>query len=64
MSKSNAALYGLLTVLNAGLAQFALELGAGNVPVPPEWRWVVPIAVAALTSATALLPRMGKSDGA
>ena len=54
------AAYGVLVVVNMGLAQFAVELGAGNVPIPMEWRWVVPIAVAMLTATTALLPRLGQ----
>lgn len=56
--KTNAALYGVLILLNIGLTQFAVELGAGHVPVPEAVRWIVPIVTALLTGLGALLPKL------
>lgn len=58
MSKWHALGYGVLVVANAVLAQLAIELGAGRVPVPPEAQWAVPVVIAALTALTALLPAL------
>lgn len=59
MEGKHAIVYGLLAVGNAILTQTAVELGAGHVPLPADWRWVVPIASAGLVALTALLPRVG-----
>lgn len=56
--KKVAWLYGLAMVANVGLAELGVQLGAGNVPVPENARWVVPIAVAMITAATATLPKL------
>lgn len=45
-----------LAVLGAVLGQFAIELGAGRVPVPASWAWVIPIANAGLVVLVAHLP--------
>ena len=37
------------------LQQLAVELSAGHVPIPMEWRWVVPILGAAITGSLAVL---------
>ena len=62
MRGNHAAAYGFLVVLNAGVTQLAIQLGAGEVPLPPEWRWCVPTLTAILTAAGALLPRLGGDD--
>lgn len=66
MNQSNATLigYSTLAILNAILMQFAVELGAGRVPIPDAWRWAVPIASAGLVALTALLPRLRAGDTA
>ena len=63
MSSSNAALYSLLIVLNAGLTALAAGLTQGQVPVPKEYLWLVPVAVAMLTALTALLPQARRNGG-
>ena len=45
-----------LAVLGAVLGQFAIELGAGRVPIPTAWAWVVPILNAGLVVLVAHLP--------
>jgi len=55
--------YGTLAVLNLMLTAFAVELGAGRVPIPAEAQWVVPVLVAGLTGATMLLPRLRLTAG-
>lgn len=55
---TTGAWYGVLAVVNAVVTQFAVELGAGHVPIAPEWRWVIPIVSAGLVALTALLPRV------
>jgi hypothetical protein len=47
---------GVLAVLGAVVGQFAVELGAGRVPIPAEWAWTVPIAVAGLVTLGLYLP--------
>lgn len=59
MDNRNAILYGGLMVANAVLCQLAIELGAGRVPLPESWQWVVPILSAGLVALTSLLPRIG-----
>ena len=46
----------VLAVLGAMVGQFAVELGAGRVPVPAGWAWTVPIAVAGLVTLGLYLP--------
>ena len=53
---------GALILLNVALGAFAVQLAAGKVPVPETWAWAVPILLAVVTAATALLPRAG-SEG-
>ena len=60
MSTSNVALYSALVVLNAGLTALAAGLMQGQVPIPAEYLWIVPIVVAMLTALTALLPSLKK----
>ena len=62
MSKKHAGAYLALMFVSGALAQFAIELGAGHVPVPIEWRWVVPILSAGIVALTPLLPQVG-GDG-
>ncbi|MCC6224715.1 MAG: hypothetical protein IT201_14625 [Thermoleophilia bacterium] len=45
-----------LAVLSAVLSAFAGELKAGNVPLPGELAWIVPIAVAGIVTLVAYLP--------
>jgi hypothetical protein len=52
--------YAAAIVINAMLVVLAQQLGAGAVPIPPAWQWVVPVAVAGITALTALLPRLGE----
>lgn len=56
---ANRALYGLVIVASYGLTAFAVQLGAGKVPIPDEWEWVLPILSAVVTATLTLLPRVG-----
>jgi hypothetical protein len=46
----------MLAVLGAVVGQFAIELGAGRVPIPATWSWAVPILNAGLVVLVAHLP--------
>jgi len=46
----------LIAVIAAAVGQFAVELGAGRVPIPEAWRWAVPIVNAGLVALVANLP--------
>lgn len=58
----NRAIYIAAIVFSYALSQFAIELGKGTVPIPPEWQWVVPILNAAITGALMFRPRVGYED--
>lgn len=51
--------YALAIVLSYGLTAFAIQLGAGKVPIPEAWQWTVPIIGALITASLMLLPRPG-----
>lgn len=55
--------YGALVVINVALGAFYLELGAGNVPIPEEYRWLTPIVSAAIVALCAMLPRLNGGGG-
>ena len=59
METRHAIAYGALILLNVALSQFGLELAKGNVPVPADILWAVPIVTAVLTALGMLLPRAG-----
>lgn len=63
MAVGHGLAYAVLVILNAGLVVFAQQLATGAVPLPQEWQWVVPIAVAMVTALAALLPRVGEPRG-
>lgn len=49
----------LIVIVFYTLQQFAIELGAGHVPIPAEYQWTVPIATALITGvASTLTPTM------
>ena len=53
----------LTVVLVYVLQQFAIELGAGHVPIPDEWRWIVPILGAFIAGVlTAITPYYSQSE--
>lgn len=52
-------LYIAAVVLNYGLTAFAIELGKGNVPIPTQWQWIIPILSAVVTALLMFLPRYG-----
>lgn len=59
MSKSTASLiYTLLGVLAAIITAFGVELGKGNVPLPPDYAWLVPILSAAIVAVTAAIRKV------
>jgi len=37
------------------MQQVAIELGAGHIPIPDEWRWTVPILTALCAGVLAVL---------
>jgi len=45
-----------LAVFGAVIGQFAIELGAGRVPLPAAYLWLVPILNAGLVVLVAYLP--------
>lgn len=50
------ASYGALIVAQAMASQLAIEIGAGRVPVPERWQWMLPVAQAGLMAISLLLP--------
>lgn len=55
--------YAILAIANLVLGQLAIEMGAGRVPVPAEFQWLVPLAMAALNG-VAMFLRGGRADRA
>lgn len=45
-----------LAVFGAVMGQFAIELGAGHVPIPEAFQWTVPILNAGLVVLVSFLP--------
>lgn len=63
MSKPAAgAIYMLLGILAAVIAAFGVELGNGNVPIPPDQAWLVPILSAAIVAVTAAIRKVTGED--
>lgn len=56
MSRWEMAGYGGLMVLQAMVNQLSIEIGAGRVPIPPAWQWVMPVVSAGLVTLSILLP--------
>lgn len=56
------ALYALAVIANFVLTAFAIQLGAGKVPIPEASQWTVPLISAAVTAALMFLPRAGAED--
>lgn len=52
-------LYALAVIANFILTAFAIQLGAGKVPIPEAWSWVIPLISAAVTGTLMFLPRVG-----
>jgi hypothetical protein len=56
----------VMAIVGAMAGQLAVELGAGRVPVPAGYLWLVPIAVSGLVTLGLYLPspasRGGKMD--
>jgi hypothetical protein len=65
MSDDNtrAAIGGAIAlVISYTLQQLAVELGAGQVPIPDAWHWTVPIMGALISGVVAVLtPTLRKS---
>jgi len=55
VSKNKQAI--LWAVAAAIVAQFGMELSAGNVPVPAQLRWVIPLIVAGISAFSPYLKR-------
>lgn len=62
MTTNHIAAYAALIVAAAMVGQFAIELGAGRVPIPESMAWAVPILLAGLQALGAFLPRPGQMD--
>lgn len=56
---TSRALYALAVIANFVLTSFAIQLGAGRVPIPEAWEWITPLISAAVTGALMFLPRAG-----
>jgi len=48
MSKNTQAI--LWAVVAAMVAQLGMELSAGNVPIPAQAKWVIPLLVAGISA--------------
>lgn len=59
MKNYHYAVYAALVILNVALSAFNQQLGAGQVPLPHEWSWIIPILSAVIVAATMLLPKLG-----
>ena len=58
----NSAWAVVWALVAAGLTQFGMELAAGNVPLPQEVRWLVPILVAVISALSPyVLSRRGET---
>lgn len=55
-------LYYALVILNLALGAFAIQLGAGKVPIPAEWQWAVPVLLAVVNGIAMFLPKLGRED--
>lgn len=62
MTTNHIAAYAALIIGAAMIGQFAVELGAGRVPIPDSMAWAVPILLAGLQALGAFLPRPGQMD--
>lgn len=66
LPKSNAGAgmgAALTIVLVYVMQQFAIELGAGHVPIPEAWQWTVPILTALIAGLLAVLtPYYSRSE--
>ncbi len=62
METKHLIAYAALIVASSMVGQFAIELGAGAVPIPTGWEWLVPIILAGLQALGAFLPRPGQMD--
>lgn len=60
--QAHGLLYIVIMVLVAALVEFSHQLGAGKVPIPDSWEWVVPIATTALISLTVGLEKLVGND--
>lgn len=60
MSKNVQAV--LWAMVAAAVAAFGQELAAGNVPMPQELRWLVPIIVATISATSPYLKRQAGQD--
>lgn len=56
MTRRVALGYAALLIGNAVIVQLVAQLAAGQVPVPPQYGWLVPIVLAPLNLLGLLLP--------
>jgi len=59
MTNWDKAKYVLLAVLQAVATAATIQIAAGQVPVPAQSAWVMPIVSAGLLALAALLPKVG-----
>ena len=57
-----AAKYIAISAAVAILTELARQIGAGNVPIPPDFQWVVPIAGAGIAAIGAGLRKLGEQQ--
>lgn len=58
LPKSNAGAgvgAAITVVFTYVMQQFAIELGAGHVPIPEQWQWTVPILTALIAGVLAVI---------
>ena len=48
--------------LNAVLVVLAVQLEAGNVPIPQEWGWAIPMLVAGITAFSPWVKLWGREN--
>jgi lipopolysaccharide export LptBFGC system permease protein LptF len=63
-NNTRAAIGGAIAIIvTYTLQQFAVELGAGHVPIPEAWHWTVPIVTALIGGVLATLtPSLRRSS--
>lgn len=56
MSRRTAALYAVLMIANATIAALVGQIVAGQVPIPPQYLWLVPILLPPMQLGAMFLP--------
>lgn len=55
-------LYLSLAVAAAAMTELGVQIQKGALPLPPEWAWVGPVAVAGIVALTAKLDKIRSAE--